>query len=504
MLRAIVFSAAFALPALAQYDLLIRNARVADGAGAPWFRADVAVAAGRIAAIGRLDGAKAVRTIDARERILAPGFIDVHTHVERGIVRRPRADNFLLDGVTTVITGNCGSSEPDIAAWLKRLDALPLGINVATLYGHNTARAQVMGKENRPAAPAELGRMRDLAGRAMQAGAFGLSTGLEYVPGVYAPVEEIVELARTAALHGGVYATHMRDEGDKVLDAIREALRVGREAGVPVRISHLKQDTRSHWGTSPQMLALLEDARREGVDVTADQYPYDAFSTSLTILMPPWALAAGAAPARDRLAAEMLAALKLKGHPDFSYVRLASYPARREWEGKTITEVNALLGRAPGAAREVETVIDLIDGGAGAGVFRSMSEDDIARIMAHRLVVVASDGGVITPGDGVPHPRSYGTRARALSRNVVPLEEAVRKMTSLPAAAFGLHDRGLIRPGFAADLVLFDPARVRDNATYDNPHRFSEGFDAVIVNGAVMVDEGALTSARGGRALRRP
>jgi N-acyl-D-amino-acid deacylase len=491
-------------PAAARYDLLIRNARVADGTGAPWFRADVAVNGARIAAIGRLADAQAARTIDAAGRILAPGFIDVHTHAERGIVRLPRADNFLRDGVTTVLTGNCGGSESDIALWLAQLDALPLGVNVATLYGHNTARREVMGAENRRAAPEELARMRALVERAMSAGAFGLSTGLEYVPGNYAPAEEIAELARVAVRHGGVYATHMRDEGDKVLEAIAESLRTGREAGIAVRISHLKQDTRSHWGSSARMLALLEEARREGVDVSADQYPYDAFSTGLTFLMPPWALAAGAAPPRDRLASEMLATLRLKGHPDFSYVRLASFPARPEWEGKTITEVNALLGRAPGAAQEVETVIDLVNMGGGSGVFRSMSEEDIARIMAHRLVAIASDGGVALPGEGVPHPRSYGTNARVLARGALPVEEAVRKMTSLPAAAFGFPDRGIVRPGFAADLVLFDPARVRDRATYENPHQFSEGFDFVLVNGAVMVDGGALTSAKGGRALRRP
>jgi N-acyl-D-amino-acid deacylase len=299
-----MFRALFLLlsPALfaANYDVLIRHCRVIDGAGNPWFRADVGIKDGKIAAIGRLDG-PAAKTIDAAERVLAPGFIDVHTHIEGDIEKVPRADNFLLDGVTSVITGNCGGSNINLAEWFARLETLGIGINVGSLIGHNTVRAEVMGTANRAASPEEIQRMQALIEKAMEDGAVGFSTGLIYIPGTYASTEEVVALAKAAGKHGGTYASHMRDEGEHVLEAITEAVTVGREAGMPVELSHFKIDNRRLWGMSDMSIALVERFRREGVDVVVDQYPYDHSSTNLGITLPSWALADGREKIRERL-----------------------------------------------------------------------------------------------------------------------------------------------------------------------------------------------------------
>ena len=500
--------------AAADYDVLIRNARVVDGSGNAWFRAGVAVKDGRIAAIGPLAGATAARVIDAHERIVAPGFIDVHTHVESNIERHPQAGNFLLDGVTTVITGNCGSSRLDLAAWFEKLEKLGLGINVGSLVGHNSVRAEVMGSANRAATPEEIRKMQSLIDRGMREGAVGFSTGLEYVPGTYSNTAEVIALAKAAAAHGGVYTSHMRDEGIHEIEAITEAVNVGREAGMPVEISHLKIDRRRVWGASDQSLALIEKYRREGVDVVADQYPYDRAATGLNIRLPSWALADGkikerlADPAtRRKIAAEMKEKLADMGETDYSFATVARFAPNHEYEGKTIPEVAALKSRAPGVDGELETIFELMSAGGASMIYRLMGEADIERIMRYPNTAIASDGSVIEPGAGNPHPRSYGTNARVLGeyvrvRGVVTLEDAIRRMTSLPARTFRLQDRGLVREGMAADLVVFDPARVEDKATFAKPHQYSQGFDFVLVNGKIAVDQGKLTAARGGRAVR--
>ncbi len=504
------------LPA-AEFDLLIRNARVVDGTGNPWFRADVALRDGRIAAVGRLADASAAQVVDAAGRVLAPGFIDIHTHIEEGIEKVPGADNYVMDGVTTVVTGNCGGSWADLAEAFARLQKTGIGLNVASLVGHNTVRRQVMGTANRPASPEELARMEELVERAMRQGALGLSTGLIYIPGAYAPTEEIVALAKVAARYGGVYASHIRDEGERAIQAIEEAVRVGREAGLPVQIAHFKIDNRRLWGASAKTLALVERARREGVDVMVDQYPYDRSSTGISILLPEWALADGeekikerlADPAaRARIAREMERRLRNLGHKNYSYAMVASCRFDRSLEGKTISEITRQKGRR-GLRREIQTVLEIVERGGAQMVYHSMSEEDVARILRHPFTAVASDGGVREFGVGVPHPRSYGTRARVLAeyvrrRGLITLEDAVRRMTSLPARAMRLPDRGLLRPGYAADLVLFDPERVQDKATFRQPHQFSEGFDFVLVNGRAVVENGKLTGARPGRVLRRP
>ncbi|HWC96487.1 MAG TPA: D-aminoacylase [Candidatus Sulfopaludibacter sp.] len=498
----------------ADYDLLIRNGRVIDGSGNAWFRADVAVKDGRIAAVGRLTGATAARTIDAHERIVAPGFIDVHTHVEGNVERNPRADNFLLDGVTTVITGNCGGSELNLSAWFDKLEKLGLGINVASLVGHNTVRREVMGSANRLATPEEIRKMQSLIDRAMQEGAVGFSTGLEYVPGTYSNTAEVVALAKAAAAHGGVYTSHMRDEGIHEIEAITEAVNVGKEAGMPVEISHLKIDRRSVWGASDQSLALIERYRREGVDVVVDQYPYDRAATNLGIRLPTWALAEGKVkerladpPTRAKIAAAMKQNLVEMGEPDYAFATVARFTPKAAYEGKTIPEISAAMGHVPGLDGQIETIFELMNGGGASMIYRLMGDVDIERIMRYPFTAVASDGGVTELGVGNPHPRSYGTNARVLAeyvrtRGVLSLEDAVRRMTSLPARTFSLRDRGLVREGMAADLVVFDPVRVEDKATFVKPHQYSEGFDFVIVNGKLEVDEGKMTAARGGHTLR--
>lgn len=504
------------LPAAAQYDVLIRNARVIDGTGNPWFHASVAVKDGRIAAVGRLEGATAARVIDAAGRVVTPGFIDVHTHVEGAIEKVPRADNFLLDGVTTIVTGNCGGSASDVARWFARLEELGIGVNVATLIGHNTVRRQVMGMENRHATPEELARMKELVHAAMAQGAVGLSTGLIYIPGAYAPTEEVVELAKSAAVYDGVYASHMRDEGAQILEAIHEAARVGEQAAMPVQISHFKIDTPRIWGFSEKSLALVEEYRRRGVDVVVDQYPYDHSSTNLGITLPAWALAGGADALRERLsnpetrariAAEMKQRLQDLGHPDYSYATVAYHEKDHSWEGRNLVEITRLRGLEETLDNQIETIFHILRNGGAQMIYHSMSDTDIERILRYPNTAIASDGGVRVFGEGMPHPRSYGTNARVLAeyvrkRGVLTLEDAIRRMTSLPARTFRFGDRGLVRQGFAADLLVFDPARVADKATYTQPHQYSEGFDFVLVNGVLMVDNGTLTDARGGRILR--
>jgi N-acyl-D-amino-acid deacylase len=500
----------------ADYDLIIRNARVIDGTGNPWFHADVAVKDGRIAAVGQLAAASAEKILDARNRVVAPGFIDVHTHIEREIEKVPRADNFLLDGVTTVVTGNCGGSRLNLAEWFGALEKLGTGINIASLIGHNTVRSEVMGTANRSATPDEIARMQALVEKAMREGAVGFSTGLIYIPGAYSNTAEVVALAGAAAKYNGTYASHMRDEGEHVLDAITEAVTVGKETGMPVELSHFKIDNRRLWGSSDKSLLLVEKFRSEGVDVVVDQYPYDRSSTNLGITLPSWALADGQSKIKERLedpvtkeriAGEMEAHLKDLGHEDYSYAMVARFKPEAAYEGKTIVEINQMKAR-PGTVRaQIDTIFDLILAGGAQMVYHSMGAADVDRIMRYPNTAVASDGGVQEFGSGVPHPRSYGNNARVLAeyvreRHVLTLEDAIRRMTSLPARTFHFSDRGVVRQGAAADLVVFDPARVQDKATFQNPHQYSEGFDYVIVNGSLTVEDGKLTDTRGGRVIR--
>lgn len=522
---ALILMAACAQATAAGVELLIQGARVVDGTGSPWFLSDVAISDGRIVAMAPNLDIAAERVIDARGRVLAPGFIDVHTHVEssdsrEGLVKLPRADNYLLDGVTTIVTGNCGGSEIDIPAW--RAELRGLGINVATLIGHNSVRRAVVGQDDRAPTPEEMQQMRGLVEKAMRDGAVGFSTGLLYVPGTYADTEEVIGLARVASGYGGVYTSHIREQGANLHDSISEAVRVGREAGMPVQISHVKVKGRTRWGTIGAALELIESYRREGVDVVVDAYPYERASTNLGVTLPRWAVAGSTHDIAARIDDEethgrivdgMKDMLEDGGYPDYSFATVAQYRPQPSFNGRTISEINRLVERSATTDNEIETILDMMVAGGATGytqgasmIYHYMSNEDVDTIFRYPNAAVASDGTIIAHGRGQPHPRSYGTNARILAdfvreRQILTLEDAVRRMTSLPARTFSFHDRGIIRPGFVADLVMFDPKLVNDRATFEDPHQYSEGFDVVVVNGEVAVADGELTDLRAGRFI---
>lgn len=515
------FFCSFPLSSFSQprFDLLIQNGRIIDGSGNPWYRGDVGIRGGKIAAIGKLEASQAQRVIDANGLVVAPGFIDVHTHVEDGIRKRPTAENFLFDGVTTIITGNCGGSETDLPKFFEELRASGISLNLATLIGHNSVRRTVMNNAKRDPSPTELAKMESLVARAMQAGAVGFSTGLIYIPGTYAKTSEVVALAKVAAQHGGVYASHIRNEGDSVMFAIREAIHIGREANMPVEISHFKISSKRLWDRSDETIALVEAARAEGLDVCVDQYPYTASSTNLGVLLPAWALADGDSAIKARLHNPMMRkqiAQEMKhfireragrNRLDYAIVARCRWDSTRE--GKSIAEINQRLQRKANLDNEIQTVLDMMLKGGAAMIYHSMYEDDVVRIMQYPNAMIASDAGVTEFGRGAPHPRAYGTNARVLARyvrekKILRLEEAIRKMTSLPAQRFGLHERGLLRVGMAADIVVFDPARVRDRATFDQPHAYAEGFRYVLVNGEVTIEGGKHTGVKAGEILFGP
>lgn len=496
-------------------DILIRNGKIIDGTGNNWFYGDVAVKDGKILAIGRDLNYIAGKTIDAGNRIVAPGFIDVHTHLEGDELRDPQATNFILDGVTTCVTGNCGSSNIDIGKYLHWVDSLGLSINVASLIGHNDVRKAVMGRANRDAGPDEMKKMEEIVDKAMRDGAVGMSTGLIYIPGTYTKTPEIVSLAKVASTYRGVYATHMRDEGDSVTYAINEALSIGREAKIPVQISHFKLSGQHNWGRSKITVPMIEAARKEGIEVTIDQYPYTASSTSISTLLPDEVLADGQDSIRARLQRpetrkyvinSMLARLKKRKLKHFSYAVVAYFAPDTSYNGKSIEEINRMKGRKHKAKAEAETVIDIMMAGGASAVFHGMSEDDIRRIMQYPFNMFASDATIRTFGVGSPHPRGYGTNARVLAKyvreeKVLSIEEAIRRMTSLPAQKFQLRDRGLLREGYAADIVIFDENEVRDVSTFQKPHAYSQGFHYVLVNGVLTVENGAHLGIRAGKAL---
>jgi N-acyl-D-amino-acid deacylase len=500
------------------YDILINNGKIIDGTGNNWYYGNVAIKNGKIAAIGRDVKGSATKTIDAKGMIISPGFIDVHTHLEGDEIRDPKATSFILDGVTTCITGNCGSSNTDIGKYLHWVDSLKLSINVASLVGHNDVRKAVMGRANREATPEEMTRMESIVDKAMQGGAVGLSTGLIYIPGTYTKTPEIVSLAKVTAKYNGIYASHMRDEGDSVTQAIEEALTIGREAKIPVEISHFKLSGQQNWGRSKQTVPMIEAARREGIEVTIDQYPYTASSTSISTLIPDEILADGQDSIKARLQRpeikkyvinSMLKRLKKRKLKHFSYAVVAYYGPDTTYNGKSIEQINLMKGRKHKAKFEAETVIDIMMGGGASAVFHGMSEEDIKRIMQYPFNMFASDATIRIMGAGMPHPRGYGTNARVLGKyvrqeKVISLEEAIRRMTSLPAQKFQLKDRGLLKPGYAADILVFNENEVIDMSTFDKPHAYSKGFHYVIVNGVLTVDNEVHNGTRAGKALYGP
>jgi N-acyl-D-aspartate/D-glutamate deacylase len=495
---------ALALDAAAQapsYDVLIRGGQILDGSGAAPRRADIGIRGERLAAIGHLGNAKAAKVYDASGKVVTPGFIDVHTHVEDGLsdpARRAKL-SYVTQGVTSVVAGNCGSGPVDTGRFLATWRQNGIGVNAALLVGHGAVRSAVMGRENGAPTAEELEKMRALVEKAMHEGAYGLSSGLFYEPGHFAKTGEVIELAKIAARHNGIYASHIRDEGNYsvgVVAAVEEAIEIGRQAGLTVEISHLKALGPESWGLGPKLCALIEGARQRGQRVYADQYPYVASGTGLAAAVFPRG-AKVADFAQHRAAVER----NIERRGGAQSLALVSYRPKPEWAGKTLAEIAAATGRAPVAV--VQEVLQ--NGGAGVVSF-NMSEDDVLHIMRHPWVMTASDGSSPVLGAGVPHPRSYGTFARKLQlyareKKALSLAQAVRAASGLPAEMLRLQDRGLLKKGYYADLLVFDPAKVRERATFTQPHQYSEGMELVLVNGKPAVAEGKPTGGLHGRVL---
>jgi N-acyl-D-amino-acid deacylase len=502
------------------YDLVVRNTRVVDGTGAPWFRADVAVRGDTIVAIGPNLPGTARREVDAGERVIAPGFIDVHTHARRGIFEVPTAENYVRQGVTTLVEGQDGSSPLPLGEFLARVEALPPAVNFASLVGHGSVREAVLGRGDRAPSAADLARMQELVREAMRDGAFGLSTGLFYVPGTFARTDEVIALARVAGERGGIHVSHVRDEAAGVLESVRETIAIGEEGHLPTQVTHHKLIGRASRGRSTETLKLVEEARRRGVDATIDAYPYTASSTALSAaLLPAWALEGGTDRLRQRLSAPDTRARirevvigKIRderGGGDPANIRIAACAFDPLLEGNSLADILKTRGKDPTVENAADLALEIVERGGASGVFHAIAEADVERILASPFTMVASDGEVPVFGRGAPHPRSYGTFARVLGvyvreKEILGLEEAVRKMTSFPAARLGLPDRGLLRPGMKADLVVFDPATIRDRATFEAPHQYAEGVSLVVVSGEVVLEGNRLTAARPGRVLRGP
>ncbi len=497
------------------YDVIIRHGRVVDGSGNPAFFADVAVKDGHIVIIGRVTGV-ARTEINATGLIVAPGFIDVHTHADE-IADMPRAENFVRMGVTTVVAGNCGSSALDIAKLFRAVEHANVAVNFATLVGHNSVRAKAMGGDfNRPPTPEELARMKSLVEQAMKDGAVGLSTGLIYQPGVFAKTDEIVELAEVVAKHDGIYTSHMRHEDSRIYEALDEVFRVAREAGVRAEVSHIKLSGPKAWGQADRVLTCIAKARAEGLDITEDQYAYTASSTGMSQLIPDWALEGGRREFRKRFAdpaqkakmvAEMKRSVRSTGRQDYSYAVIASCGSDQSLNGLNIAEAAKARHGADSLEDQIETVLEIQANGGASGVFHGMSEDDLKTFMRYPNTMIACDSGLRKFGEGVPHPRGYGNNARVLARyvrelKVLRLEDAIRKMTSLPANTFHFKGRGELREGNWADIVVFDPDKIQDTATYKNPHHYPAGIPYVLVNGIPVIMKGEDTGAKAGKVLR--
>ena len=506
-------------PSSERYDILLTGGTVVDGSGASRFTADVAIRGERTAAVARsgLDPTLADRVIDVSGKAVTPGFVDNHAHIQTTIHQYPLAENFTRQGITTIVASLHSGDVPwPLDEYIAALDVAP---NVAFFAGHTWARRQVLGMDNRDPSGEELQQMRDLIDQAMQQGAIGLSTGLLYVPANYAKTEEVIELAKVASRYGGIYYTHMRDEGRGLLASVAEAIRIGREAEIPVQIQHHKAMGVAQFGWSSNTLAMIDSANASGLDVRHDLYPYTAGSTGSSVIFPPWALAGGQDslvarvndPAvrpqveegmRDRLVNEWVG-------DDLNRIQFRTVPSAPEFDGKTLADYAAAQGLPNTVASGIQMGIELQLAGGFSAIYHVMDEGDVQRIMRHPLATFQTDGDPVGYGEGFPHPRSYGAFPRVLARyvrelGVLTLEEAIHKMTRLSMDRLGQTERGSIAEGMIADLVVFDPETIQDNADYVQPHQFSTGIEIMIINGTLVIDGMALTGERPGTVLTRP
>jgi N-acyl-D-amino-acid deacylase len=509
-----------AQPAPVPYDLILKNGRIVDGTGSPWFTGDVAIRGDAIARIAQSIAEPAARVIDVRGSVIAPGFIDIHTHARRGITQTPTAANYARQGVTTVMEGPDGSSPLPLAPFLAEMERLQKSINIGSFVGQGSVRSDVIGSVNRKATPDEVLKMIGLVEQGMKDGAFGLSTGLFYIPGTFTPTDEVIELAKAAGRFGGVHESHQRDDAAKLLDSVNETIAIGEKGHLPTHISHAKVVGVANWGRSADMLALVDAARARGVDVTIDQYPYTASSTSIAAaLIPAWVLEGGRQATLARLkdsggrekakAGIVMMIRDERGGGDPKNVQFANCGFDPSLAGKTLADLTVKRGKTPTIRNAAEVVMWIVEQGGCQGIFHAMSERDLVRILKHPATMVASDGEVPVFGRANPHPRSYGTYARVLGvyvreKKALTLEDAVRKMAAAPAARLGLSDRGVLKKGMKADIAIFDAAAVRDVATFTKPHQYAEGFSHVLVNGQVVFENGEMTQARPGRVLYGP
>jgi len=525
------------------FDVVIKNGRLVNGTGNPWFKADVGIKSSKVSEIGDLGSEDANKIINANGLVVCPGFIDMHSHSEYSLLVNSKAESKIRQGVTTEVNGNCGDSPAPIEGitavaaeeareykldmdwstlgeYLDRLKRQGIALNVAQLVGHGTIRTAVIGYENRPPTREELNKMKKLVAQAMEDGAFGMSTGLYYSPGSFASTEEVIELCRVVAKYGGIYTSHMRGEGDPLIEAVAEAIQIGEKANVPVEISHHKACGIENWGKVKKTLRMMEEARSRCVDVSCDVYPYEACGADFVSMIPTWAHEGGVDKLRERLKdlknRERIKKEMLEGLPGWEStikqsgwgrIKVIGWEGRKEFEGKTLAEIAELRGLDP-----FDLTFDLVINKESIElVDLSMSEEDVRTVLKHPLSMIGSDGWALAPygvlSESKTHPRSYGTFPRILGKyvreeEVLSLAEAIRKMTSLPAQKLGLRDRGMIREGTWADLVVFNPKTVIDKATYEDPHCYPQGIEYVLVNGEIVIEEREHTSALPGKALR--
>jgi dihydroorotase/N-acyl-D-amino-acid deacylase len=500
------------------FDLLIKNGNVYDGSGKSYYQADVAVKNKRIVAIGNLEKKTAKRIIDAKELAVSPGFIDLHSHIE-SIHETPDAQSHVRQGVTLALGGPDGGSPWPFGKYLAELDKKPLGLNVAHLVGHNRIRKNIMNLDNRAPTAKELVQMQEQVAQAMQEGAFGISTGLKYLPGTFSEISEVIALSKVAAKHGGFYTSHLREEGLGLIPAVQEAIQIGRDASIPIVLTHHKAIGKPSWGASVKTLAMVDEANQQGLDIQIDQYPYTASFTSISVLIPSWSLAGGLKEFKKRIAdPELRKKIKEetifnivndRGAGDISRIQFGQVAWMKELEGKTLADWCVMRKLEPTPENGADLVLEAESNGGSGMIYHAIHTDDVDRIMQHPKTMIASDGRLSQPGEGHPHPRAYGTFPRVLGhyvreRKILTLETAIYKMTGLPAARLGLKDRGLLAKNNYADIVIFDPKTVKDQSTFEAPHQYPVGISYVIVNGVVTVDDGVFTANRGGQVLYGP